>query len=77
MSQGRLSQVKKFRLSSDEAAELAEKAEKMNMTESEYLRFMISQKLTDYLEMRIFLNRKCYLFQGEAVSSRKELSELF
>ena len=34
MSQGRLSLVKKFRLSPEVAAELAEKAEKMNMTES-------------------------------------------
>ena len=39
MSQGRLSLVKKFRLSPEVDAELAEKAEKMNMTESEYLRF--------------------------------------
>ena len=42
-------------MSPEEAAELAEKAEKMNMTESEYLRFMISQKPTDYPEMRILL----------------------
>ena len=55
MSQGRLSLVKKFRLSPEVAAELAEKAEKMNMTESEYLRFMISQKPMDYPEMRILL----------------------
>ena len=55
MSQVRLSLVKKFRLSPEEAEELAEKAEKMNMTESEYLRFMISQKPTDYPEMRILL----------------------
>ena len=55
MSQGRLSLVKKFRLSPEEAAELAEKAEKMNMTESKYLRIMISQKPTDYPEMRILL----------------------
>ena len=55
MSQGRLSLVKKFRLSTKEAAELAEKAENMKRTESEYLRFMISQKPTDYPEMRILL----------------------
>lgn len=55
MSQGRLSLVKKFRLSPEVTAELAEKAEKMNMTESEYLGFMISQKPADYLEMRILL----------------------
>ena len=55
MSQGRLSLVKKFRLIPEEAAELEEKAEKMNMTESEYLRFMISQKPTDYPQMRILL----------------------
>ena len=55
MSQGRLSLVKKFRLSPEEAAELTEKSDKMNMTESEYLRFMISQKPTDYPEMRILL----------------------
>lgn len=55
MSQGRLSLVKKFRLGPEEAAELAEKAEKMNMTEAKYLRFMISQKPTDYPEMRILL----------------------
>lgn len=39
MSQGRLSLVKKFRLGPEEAAELAEKAEKM--AESGYLRWMI------------------------------------
>ena len=55
MSQGRLSLVKKFRLSPEVAAELAEQAEKMNMSESEYLRLMISQKPTDYPEMRILL----------------------
>lgn len=55
MPQDRFSLIKKFRLSPDEASELAEKAEKMNMTESEYLRFMISQKPTDYPEMRILL----------------------
>ena len=42
-------------MSPDEAADLEEKAEKLNMTESEYLRFMISQKPTDYPERRIIL----------------------
>lgn len=67
MSQGRLSLVRKFRLSPEKATELTEKAEKMNMTESEYLRFMILQKPKDYPEMKIFLIRKYFLFHGEGL----------
>ena len=44
MSQEKLSLVKKFRLSPREASMLADKAQQANMTESEYLRLMISQK---------------------------------
>ena len=82
MSQGRLSLVKKFRLSTKEAAELAEKAENMNMTESEYLRFMISQKPTDYPEMRILLraliNEVNHIGTNiNQIVHNNELSELF
>ncbi len=55
MPEGGLSLMKKFRLSPADAAELADKAKKANMTESEYLRLMISQKLNDYQEIRILL----------------------
>ncbi len=55
MSQGRLTIMKKFRISPDEAVVLADKAEKKGMTESEYLRFLISQKPNDYPEIRILL----------------------
>lgn len=48
MSDGGLSLVKKFRLSPVDAAELADKVKKANMTESEYLKLMISQKPNDY-----------------------------
>ena len=47
MTQGRLSKVKKFRISQEEAKVLANKVELANMTESEYLRLMISQKPND------------------------------
>ena len=55
MSQDKLSLVKKFRLSQREATILADKAQQANMTESEYLRLMISQKPSDYSEIRILL----------------------
>ena len=55
MSQDKLSLVKKFRLGPNEASELASKAGRMHMSESEFLRFMISQKPTDYPEIRILL----------------------
>ena len=55
MAQGKLSLVKKFRLSPEDAKELANKAELANMTESEYLRLMISQKPNDYPRIRILL----------------------
>ena len=55
MSQDKLSLVKKFRLSPREATILADKAQQANMTESEYLRLMISQKPSDYSEIRILL----------------------
>ena len=55
MSQDKLSLVKKFRLSPREATILADKAQQANMTESEYLRLMISQKPSDYPEIRILL----------------------
>lgn len=43
------------RLNSDEAAILREKAKSGNMTESEYLRLLISHKPDDYPEIRILL----------------------
>ena len=55
MTQGRLSKVKKFRISPEEAIVLANKVELANMTESEYLRLMISQKPNDYPKIRILL----------------------
>ncbi len=55
MSQEKLSLVKKFRLSPREASMLADKAQQANMTESEYLRLMISQKPSDYPEIRVLL----------------------
>ena len=55
MSKDKLSLVKKFRLSPREASMLADKAQQANMTESEYLRFMISQKPNDFPEIRILL----------------------
>lgn len=55
MSQDKLTLVKKFRLSPREASMLADKAQQANMTESEYLRLMISQKPSDYPEIRILL----------------------
>ena len=55
MSQDKLSLVKKFRLSPREATILADKAQQANMTESEYLTLMISQKPSDYSEIRILL----------------------
>uniref|UniRef100_UPI004056B3B8 plasmid mobilization relaxosome protein MobC n=1 Tax=Agathobacter sp. TaxID=2021311 RepID=UPI004056B3B8 len=55
MSQDKLSLVKKFRLSPREASMLADKAQQANMTESEYLRLMISQKPSDYPEIRVLL----------------------
>ena len=55
MSQDKLTLVKKFRLSPREASMLAVKAQQANMTESEYLRLMISQKPNDYPEIRILL----------------------
>lgn len=55
MSQDKLSLVKKFRLSPREATMLADKAQQANMTESEYLRLMISQKPNNYPEIRILL----------------------
>ena len=55
MTQGRLSKVKKFRISPEEAKVLADKAEQAGMTEAEYMRLLISQKTNDYPEIRILL----------------------
>ncbi len=55
MPESGLSLMKKFRLSPADVAELADKAKKANMTESEYLRLMISQKPNNYPEIRILL----------------------
>ncbi|MFG6329435.1 MAG: MobC family plasmid mobilization relaxosome protein [Lachnospiraceae bacterium] len=40
--------VKRFRLGSSEAAMLKEQAEKAGMNESQYVRFLITQKPNDY-----------------------------
>lgn len=40
--------VKKFRIGSNEAAMLKEQAEKAGMNESQYIRFLITQKPNDY-----------------------------
>lgn len=55
MAEGGLSLTKKFRLSQYEAKLLSEKAVAAGMTESEYLRLMISQKPNDYPEIRKLL----------------------
>lgn len=55
MAEGGLSLTKKFRLSPYEAKMLSEKAVAAGMTESEYLRLMISQKPNDYPEIRKLL----------------------
>ena len=55
MSESGLSLTKKFRLSSREAKLLEEKAKQAGMTESQYLRLMISQKPNDYPEVRQLL----------------------
>ena len=47
--------TKKFRLSVKDAKLLKAKAEEADMTESEYLRLMISQKPNDYPEVRQLL----------------------
>lgn len=46
---------KLLRITPNEAKLLKEKAEKAGMTESEYLRLMISQKPNDYQEIRQLL----------------------
>ena len=50
-----LSLTKKFRLSVKDAKMLEKKAKEANMSESEYLRLMISQKPNDYPEVRQLL----------------------
>lgn len=44
--------VKRFRLGSSEAAMLKEQAEKAGMNESQYVRFLITQKPNDYPEIQ-------------------------
>ncbi len=55
MSDSGLTLTKKFRLSKREARLLAEKAKTADMTESQYLRLLISQKPNDYPEVRQLL----------------------
>ncbi len=55
MSDGGMTMTKKFRLSVKDAKLLKAKAEEVGMTESEYLRLMISQKPNDYPEVRQLL----------------------
>ena len=61
MSQGRLSLVKKFRLSPEVAAELAEKAEKMSMSETN------KEQLVAYMRKLNIEVNKVY----EVISERK------
>lgn len=44
--------VKRFRLGSSEAEMLKEQAEKAGMNESQYIRFLITQKPNDYPEIK-------------------------
>lgn len=55
MSDSGMSMTKKFRLSVNDAKLLKIKAQEADMTESEYLRLMISQKPNDYPEVRQLL----------------------
>lgn len=55
MSDSGLSLTKKFRLSVTDAKLLEKKAKEANISESEYLRLMISQKPNDYPEVRQLL----------------------
>jgi len=55
VSDSGMTMTKKFRLSVKDAKLLKTKAEEADMTESEYLRLMISQKPNDYLEVRQLL----------------------
>ena len=61
MSQGRLSLVKKFRLSPEVAAELAEKSEKMSMSETN------KEQLVAYMRKLNIEVNKVY----EVISERK------
>ena len=61
MSQGRLSLVKKFRLSPEVAAELAEKSEKMSMSETN------KEQLVAYMRKLNVEVNKVY----EVISERK------
>lgn len=55
MSDSGMTMTKKFRLSVKDAKVLKAKAEEAGMTESEYLRLMISQTPNDYPEIRRML----------------------
>lgn len=55
MSDSGMTRTKKFRLSVKDAKLLKAKAEEADMTESEYLRLMISQKPNNYPEVRKLL----------------------
>lgn len=55
VSESGMKLVKKFRLSATDAKMLSEKAQAAEMTESEYLRLLISQKPNDYPEVRQLL----------------------
>lgn len=55
MSESGMKLIKKFRLSENDAKVLAEKSKAANMTESEYMRLMISQQPNDYPEVRRLL----------------------
>ena len=47
---------KHFRFSEAEAMELKKKSADCNMTETEYLRFLISQRPRDYPEIKVLLH---------------------
>lgn len=55
MNQKKYPVRKEFRMTPQEEEMLKKKAKDMNMTESEYMRLLISQKPMDYMEIRVLL----------------------
>lgn len=56
MADNRHKVVKHFRFTESEAQALRKSAEKYGMTDSDYLRFLLSQKPLDYPEIRMKLS---------------------
>ena len=55
MERERKNVVKPFRMTEKEAGQLRKNAEEKGVTESEYIRLLLSQKPNDYPEIRILL----------------------